>query len=232
MAGNEQNHVAPFEQGFRTDTQGIAYFLEAASYDSIRDRMVYQHPHALDIYVGGLQPSFTDQMARVRSRGEPDAFLVTTNSAVPVADTIRGYYDALDIPHPYIGYVRADHVGSLTTYRAGRVQNESIRLQPLLAGFTRVCTVEQFVSRKVSLMLAREILQRVGIESMPEFSESNWYHDARADDIDLDGITSIHQPFMYEVGQLAAATPGHFIPLEQWSDHTGCSCHLESYQDV
>jgi hypothetical protein len=62
--------------------------LRREAYETIEERM-------LDL----LPPfSFTHQMAAAVAT-EPTAFLLTANSAVPLADSIRGFYDALSVEH-------------------------------------------------------------------------------------------------------------------------------------
>ncbi|HSH18433.1 MAG TPA: hypothetical protein VK978_03540 [Candidatus Saccharimonadales bacterium] len=181
--------------------------LDASTYNQVEALMVHQEPvyyEWSDLYDHPVPVSFSDQIAEI-SKQSPEAYLVTANSAVPVADSIRGYYDTLGIRAPYIGYIRADRETSkLTGKRTERRNEEMARLAPLIGGMSCVSIVEQFVDKGHTLTLAREILIGLNVKRLPSFEQSNWYHDADPDEINLANVTSMHADKMYDIGRQAA----------------------------
>lgn len=146
--------------------------------------------------------SFRSQMHRVFPEA-PDAFLFTAYSAVPVADSVRGFYAAAGDPTPAINFINANrdasrHPGSekYTT----RVDYESKRLEAFLDGCNKVCIVDQFVYTGRTIKLASEIIGTAGVEVVC-LMKGNWYQDTWNSDIDLVDVTSAFQKEMFVVGQ-------------------------------
>lgn len=150
--------------------------------------------------------SFTDQIANITKNGDPDCYLFTAKSAIPVADAVRGYYDAIDRQHPPLEIVQTGGLAYAdSSEREAMVNEEADRLRPLISGLGRVSVVEQFVSSGDGLLLAETIVRRIcPTIQTANFRNSNWYHDAKESDIDFDKISSTHEPFMHTVGIAAA----------------------------
>jgi hypothetical protein len=162
---------------------------------------------------GGYDKSFSTQMAVMHSDSEsvdptlstkPNAYLVTAYSGVPVADSIRGFYDELGEEAPFISHIHArrklkrdfeNGVLSETFF------DEASRLESLLDGAEHVCVVDQFVQTGQTLRYAEEVLKYAGITNVSAI-RGRWYDDAsrRWGKIDLDKTTSKHAGRMHEIG--------------------------------
>lgn len=123
-----------------------------------------------------------------------DLFLVTANSAIPVADTIRGVHEALSAECPPIDYIRTDHYINL------RMQ-EAERLRGLYKAIGRVVIVDQYVASGRTIRRAQEIAETAQLGQVT-LQQGRWYNQAQLDEIDINGVTSMHAPFMYETGLL------------------------------
>ena len=178
--------------------------LEPENYEAIFQGMVNQGTRSSlenNRQVGLL--SFTDQIAKITRKGDPDCYLFTIKSAIPVADAVRGYYETIGRAQPPLGMIYVDHRDGFVRERANSM--EARRLQPLLQGLGRISIVEQFVCTGRTLAMARAIVHQANPQIKTDnFSRSNWYHDALAADIDYENMTSTHAEFMHSVGVAAA----------------------------
>jgi len=156
----------------------------------------------------GNNLSFTHHM-HLKQRYVPDAYLLTAYSAVPIADSLRGFYASLGQQVPQLHYVRADTSTSREVdLRRIRVADEVARLKPLLTGMTRVCIIDQYHATCKTSGMAIEIAKQCGIHQVFSIVE-NWYQNADRDDIDLVNMTSIHALFMNYIGRQAAHNLPH-----------------------
>lgn len=144
--------------------------------------------------------SFPDQMARAYRNGAA-AFLVTANSAVPLADSIRGFYSELDAELPVINYIDPrktyKSIGQLHRYI------EKLRLESLLPDPSEtIYVVDEYVLTGATINRARALLAEIGYQDVDSV-KGRWYHSARRSDLDLDRVTSVHAPAMHAIGAKA-----------------------------
>jgi len=180
----------------------LAYQLHPEEYPAVREWMLTEASYQ--------SPSFKQQMVAMASR-KPDAFLLTAYSAVPIADSIRGFYDTIGESVPTLHYVHANTANSRDRdRRKAMVVQEVLRLKPLLALVETVCVVNQYHCTGGSLLMGVAIANDIGVPTI-KVIEGQWYHDVDNDDVDLDNMSSTHAELMYEigtcVGKAALATP-------------------------
>ncbi|MDB5176463.1 MAG: hypothetical protein JWN75_131 [Candidatus Saccharibacteria bacterium] len=180
--------------------------LRTENYGRIRYAMVEEPLAESPAYVFRTPVSFAHHMARVAAR--TDIYLFTANSAVPVADSVRGYYEELGHEVPTLGSVKANSYNS--RYRTAHnyndvLKSEQERLAPIVEG-GRVTIVDQYVSQGLTLRFATRIAQEAGAISVDSTDNAEWYTDASVVDakIDLDTLTSAHKDFMHKIGRSAA----------------------------
>jgi hypothetical protein len=107
-------------KGVCMDTPGM---LRLEEYQTIEGLMLFGSPH------DGESFTFEAQMKAIKKSGIPQTFFLTANSAIPVADTIRGYCDELDLPHPNIFPIAANKRSVL---QAGNIEDYDGRIHPCL----------------------------------------------------------------------------------------------------
>lgn len=180
--------------------------LEPANYEAISARMLTR-----EVYSGGAIPrfgrqSFVDQIAHITSDGDPDYYLFTANSAIPIADAVRAFYDGMQRDCPPLAHININkrilekRLGS----RERLIDQEAERLRPFLEGAGRVSIVEQFVYTGNGLLAASRAARLAGAATCDNFDKSNWYVDADPRQIDLQNLTSTHRDFMRHIGAVAA----------------------------
>jgi len=146
-------------------------------------------------------------------QGSPDAFVFTANSAIPVADAIREYYDRSQLQQPLMTHIEANRITATLSflnksYPKVDLQNTSFpedelkRLKLSLSNANHVCVVEQFVGTGRTISYASELLYRSGVRQVSAM-RGRWYADARFLDIDKSSTTSKHSVFMREIGRKA-----------------------------
>jgi len=152
----------------------------------------------------GLQNvSFAEYMKRFHQM-KPEVFALTANSAVPVADAIRGWYDEIGEEQPELTYVRANRdltQENLSLEEQNVVEQDIKRLEREYAD-ARAVIIDQFVCSAKTLNLATCMLGRAGLMVMDGTHEARWYNHAFGD-IDLTNMTSEHAPFMRWIGREA-----------------------------
>lgn len=171
----------------------LAYQLKPEEYPGVKHWML--NP-------GYNSRSFTERMAEMIPR-QPDAYILTAYSAVPIADSIRGYYDTIGQPVPELHYVHANTANSRDKLqRKAAVAEEIVRLQPLFSSVESVCVVNQYRCTGGSVQMAATIARKIGVSTI-HVMEGQWYHDADNEDVDLKHMTSTHAELMYEIGACA-----------------------------
>lgn len=203
-------------------------FLEPSEYEVIKRLMVTQAPVRAISWRGDtgarfVQRSFAGNMAKILAT-RPEVFLFTHKSAVPLADSVRAYYDALGLETPELGIVNTkDEEGASEEYEEGtwywdqRARNyrhdparrEAVagREVPKLVGLVqgrRVAIIDQFISDGVTMLNARDITTAAGAASIVRPDYAKWFNDAREEDIDFEAMSSVHREFMQAVGRAAA----------------------------
>jgi hypothetical protein len=164
--------------------------LTSGSYEGVEHHMLH----------GRENFSFARQIVEAAAT-QPTAFLLTANSAVPVADSIRGYYDELGVAKPVIDYIYVP----TPLRRSGLIRPliEKIRLQRRLAeAADNVYVVDEFVFTGGTLARACNLLESIGIPK-PREMRDKWYGQARRAEVDLDRVTSVHAAKMHEIGRKA-----------------------------
>jgi hypothetical protein len=144
--------------------------------------------------------SFAEQMANA-NRVQAGAMLVTAVSAIPVADSIRGFYAEAGGSTPVIDYIKPikDSHPMPTVMRKA----EKLRLMNLLAGTDQpVYVIDEFVASGRTLKNCLGMLGAIGIDR-PRGIAGKWYRDIHRADVDIDQCTSIYADFMFQVGVLA-----------------------------
>lgn len=146
----------------------------------------------------------------------PDAYLFTARSAIPVADCLRGFFDASGLAAPTLSHITAnrsmssllakpeDRIASVTEPLQEPHEAEIERLRSLVGGLDHVCVVEEFVGQGKTLRYAGALLSEAGVQAVSAI-RGGWYMNAEPDDISVDSLTSRHSDFMYELGALASA---------------------------
>jgi|GEM_PF-3018466 len=195
----------------------IPEILEEASYDAIFDLMVTQ-PAPPD-YMAKRPPevSFAGVMAYLTEREAPDVILLTHKSAIPVADSVRAYYEELGRAVPDLGVVNTKEEDPNLAYEwrpyRGNVRTNVVSqqvldretkvLRPLVEG-KKVAIIDQYIESMTTLLRADTIAHASGASFVNRPSRTNWYHDALLADIDVEGISSIHAEQMRNIGHAAA----------------------------
>lgn len=155
--------------------------------------------------------SFLAHMRRILGKGDfqnPRYFL-TANSAIPVADAIRGVYDGVGVPEPQIDYILMNRDLSKPQMEIDhrKLGIEKDRLQGLLSKSTREfdvsVVIDQMVDSKATLLAAKRMLQDVGVDRV-HIVPGNWYFNVLPVEINEITMTSRYRPFMYDVGRIAA----------------------------
>jgi hypothetical protein len=145
----------------------------------------------------------------------PDTFLFTMNSAIAVADAVRGYYETLRQPTPNLCPIRG--AGNFRKYKDVLSSEESIDKN---IRDKNVVVVDQYVASCGTLYNARNLAFDYGAKAVLSNCETRWYHqgsykgweDKAADEETYDAdknpeliqMTSIYKDFMYGMGVLAA----------------------------
>ena len=172
-----------------------------------------------------LDATFSAQLSQLLDRpellgddiiGPPEAYVLTANSAIPIADAIRGYFTMLGWAAPPITYISTKLINpnsqrTLTT-KASRafpedannsVEQQFDRLYPVLQGMTHVTLVDQYVASGSTLATAAGILELLGINQITAI-RGNWYAGVYdPSEVDRTTMTSTHAEFMRDVGAQA-----------------------------
>lgn len=163
--------------------------LSSHTYDQVQDAMLLAGPY-----------SFAEQMSAAYRR-KPSAVLVTALSAIPVADSVRGFYAESGAPTPIVDYIRPIRQSGVM----GRLlrQEEHLRLIRLLdAAGQRVYVIDEYRDSGQTLLDCLATLDAIGIDGARGIA-GKWYHDVARGDLDINRCTSKHAPFMRQVGVLA-----------------------------
>lgn len=144
----------------------------------------------------------------------PDLYLFTADSAIPAADSIRGYYRAAGTPLPALNYVEANRdkskflgspniaEGIAIVTETASFAKELARLQPIIKQKQHVCVVEQYSLTGNTLRYAGLLLKYAGVETISGI-RGTWYEQAREKDIKRAKLTSRHARFMRKIGERA-----------------------------
>lgn len=139
---------------------------------------------------------------------QPDVFLVTANSAIPIADSIRGFYEVLGIEPPLVGYININrHFNPDNEADTTTRDEEAKRLIEVLDGAERVCVVEEYVDLGRSLKNAEEILRMAGAVTITAV-RGRWYRQwdrlGSTSGLDFDSVSSSLREDMLAIGRKSA----------------------------
>ncbi len=149
-------------------------------------------------------PSFAQAMVELLPK-DPQAILLTAYSAVPLADSVRGYYEEVEVEAPLIDYIHAPRPYKVFSRLIG-VKIDRLRLSSRLRqAMGHVTVIDEYSSSGYTLELAKHQLESIGVEQVTTIG-GRWYEDAHQGDIDLDSVSSVHAPFMHAIGRKAVST--------------------------
>jgi hypothetical protein len=163
-----------------------------------------------EITGSGLFPHYM----RLFEQLQPDAVFLTARSAIPVADSIRGYCDKRGIGTPPLYYIKSNMdlshaVFSKNDYHCEDHEEQiraEVRRIRLHAYFVKTAViVDQYVHKGHTLRLARRMLRQAGITPLASTGEARWYEQAHLSLVDVEHMTSDASEIMYEIGQYAAS---------------------------
>ncbi|HEX8182090.1 MAG TPA: phosphoribosyltransferase [Candidatus Saccharimonadales bacterium] len=174
-------------------------------YPAVSDRMLKPFDYDDDTIVNPDE-TFTSQMQNALEGGTVDCYVVTANSAIPVADTVRGFYEEMGQTSPPIEFVRAHSQMALYPRDPSvrRVYDDEVaRLSHTVEGMKRVCVIDQYVYTGGTINLATNILRDAGASDVMQI-RGEWYHNVKLTEITLESVTSIHSEAMVSIGRFAA----------------------------
>ena len=146
-----------------------------------------------------VDTSLTAQLADLTRQGLTGAdtmLLFTANSAIPVADAIRGASEVLPIDAA-LGHIAADRNGA-THYRLYGEENwlgeeqlaEVERLAVDLAPYEKVVVLDQYVLTGRTLQHAGRLLETAGWQGETYAVRGHWYQGVRPEQVDTERLTS------------------------------------------
>ncbi|MES2631036.1 MAG: hypothetical protein V4611_03700 [Patescibacteria group bacterium] len=189
------------------DSNSIPFYLEEATYDAVFDLMVNRE--AMEgWYVRPTERSFAGNMRQILSSVNPDLFLFTHKSAIPVADSVRGYYEELGVLVPDLDVINTKDIED-EDYTSGRATPHDVRdrelkrLGPIIEG-RNVAIIDQYISGRDTITRAQHIASMAGATAIGIPDLAKWYHDAHMVDIDFEGISSRHVEHMRLIGRVSA----------------------------
>ena len=211
--------------------------LETARYDTIRQAMVAVSPgaeSAATMVPANEQPkrgAYSDDSSLSRQLGQvvlapsslepnlvspPEGIVLTAFSAIPVADSVRGFYQELDYDFPTLEPIYAnsrlshDHYYNRSTPDGLATEAREIaRLRALFAGAEHVSVIDQLVSSGYTISYAAQLLHAAGVKKVSTI-RGYWYSQASPSDVSIEPLTSTHAPFMTLVGHQAAQTANEY----------------------
>lgn len=137
---------------------------------------------------------------------KPDAILLTTNSALPVADSVRGYLDERGIQQPLISYIRVNRYEAVAHEHAAGVRpshHEVRRVKELLQGLGHVCIIDQYTHRGITISYAGKVVRAAGIPHVTGI-RGQWYGQVKPKEFSLSPASSPHATYMRSIGVDAA----------------------------
>lgn len=175
-------------------------YLTAESLDNISDIMTGQ----AGILGYGTDYSFINRLAALVPLDNtliPDVVAVTMNSAVPVADAVRGAYDAADITCPQIIAVESNTLSrSLHEELPHLRELELERLQQLVKDAKSAVVIDQCYVDGFSIGYAADLLEEAGIQRI-SLIRGKWYGDVVLEDINVSDVTSVYADRFKAIGR-------------------------------
>lgn len=187
-------------------------YLRRDTYPDVRSSMLYGGTTATDGTTGS--ESFPYYLQKFLDL-QPDAMFFTANSALPIADSIRGAYAEIGQRTPELFAIRAnsdlslsfDEDASMFSASKRTVKNEIKEVKKVAAGM-RAVVFDQYVETGGTLRLASYILKNAGVINIGDTPRARWYQETTMFDIDMKHVTSTHAEFMRGVGKEAINSIG------------------------
>ncbi|USN96105.1 MAG: hypothetical protein H6797_03440 [Candidatus Nomurabacteria bacterium] len=181
--------------------------LSSDTYPDVRMSMLHGGAEPADRAVGS--ESFTHYLHQFLAL-QPDAMFFTANSAVPIADSIRGAYSELGQRPPELFAIRAnsdlslsfDERASMFSASKRTVKNEIKEVSKVAKGM-RAVVFDQYVETGGTLSLANYMLEKAGVINVGDTPLARWYQETTMFDVDLKLVTSRHAEFMRDIGREA-----------------------------
>lgn len=163
--------------------------------------IAYRMTHSCDV-PGEYNVSFGEYM-RAFEQSDPDLYVLTANSAIPVADSIRGWFDVTGDSLPQLEYIRAD--SKLSSARHGDKAQRQAIIDGEVARFeayagARAAIIDQYSFTGSTIALAHRTLERAGLTVVGSTTDAKWYNHARGQ-VDLQAMTSEYAATMRQIGR-------------------------------
>ena len=148
--------------------------------------------------------SFTRQLHEVVDAIVQPHFFLTANSAIPVADSIRGFYAAAMQQTPPIDYIRADFRAASKFWATNQLSAaECHRLKHTRMGLQETAVVvDQRVCSGQTIGYGARLLFSVGFSDVVAL-RGDWYNDHSTSSELREQVSSTHSKFMKAVGRAA-----------------------------
>ena len=184
-----------------------AYYIEEATLEDIAKIM--KREAAPDRYVTP-DVSLVGQLAKLVTLDEEglrpavDAVAVTYTSAIPVADAVRGVFDACGLTRPLIIGIHCNKDWEIIRARDETLGNaEALRLQTLLNGAKSVTVVDQFKITGETIDRAAEFLKSAGAQTVRAL-RGIWYEHTVLSELNIETLSSRYADQMYTIGKQCA----------------------------
>lgn len=161
-----------------------------------QEKKAYKSPDAQELIYG----SFVKLMQRVGKSGMPDNFLFTADSGIISADAVDGYCKELGVKTPQLLPIYLHQMNGVD-----EIERESMRLHSMIDGSKSV-VVDEYVFSSYTLRASILAAMMAGSTVVAHTNHhTNWYGERnKTSMVDIENMTSVHRPFMFEVGRLAA----------------------------
>lgn len=182
-------------------------FLNPGNYEAIADLMVNRSAVDDGFYVRPTERSFAGNMRVMREEADPEVFLFTHKSSIPLADSVRGYYEELGLPVPDFGIINTKDIEGFDKTSEGASAEVFEREVPKITGLVQGCRVavlDQFLFSLATISRASHIAAEAGAVQVVRPDSARWYHDAELADIDFEDISSVHRERMRAIGRASA----------------------------
>ncbi len=120
----------------------------------------------------------------------PDVVALTIRSAVPVADVVRGVYEAAEVSLPTIIGVNSNTDARYLYREYPRKRSAEVeRLKELVASASSAVVLDQFVKTGDTINYTRQLLKEAGVKECASIKGS-WYEESDSEMTYVDNLTS------------------------------------------
>ena len=162
------------------------------------------------VSIDGCNPNVYSLMHRMEIFGlgsddstVPDVIAVTLNTAVPVADAVRGMYEEAGVSTPPIIGIRANREKAFIhkiAPDAPEVKIEYERIARLTKGSKTSVIIDEFIDNGDTSRYAQTLMLRAGFETC-SIVAGKWYQYISSSELDVPNLTSSYAKFMNEIGR-------------------------------